>query len=107
MFTMMKAGPHLLTFLKHKKPYGEGEFPKDFAGSLPQSSQRQAWVEHTAWTAVNYAKGGTDPEREYGVLAKLCAEMLDENCVAVYVPGEQSLIPNDVSLRDELRRMGG
>src|SRR3954470_8488665 len=58
LFTMMKAGPHLLTFLNYTKPYGEGEFPAHFAESLPKATQRRAWTEHTAWTAVDYAKGG-------------------------------------------------
>src|SRR5690242_832949 len=57
IFTLMKAGPHLLSFLNCTKPYGEGEFPSDFAESIPQASQRQAWAEHKAWAAVNYVKG--------------------------------------------------
>jgi hypothetical protein len=105
LFTIMKAGPHTLSFLNYTKPYGEGDFPQEFGRLLPKASQRQAWAEHTAWTAVDYVKGGADPELEYGVLAKLCAEMLDDNCVGVYVPREQSFIPNDSSLRGELQRI--
>jgi hypothetical protein len=50
------------------------------------------------------AKGGVDLKLEYAVLAKLCAEMLDVNCVGVYVPGEQGCLPTDGSLQEELQR---
>jgi hypothetical protein len=102
MITQMKAGPHMLSFLNYTKPYGEEDFPKEFATSLLQDSQKRAWSEHKSWTAVDYVKGGADLELEYAVLARLCAEMLNSNCSGLYVPREQSLIPNDESLREDL-----
>jgi hypothetical protein len=98
LFTIMKAGRHTLSFLNYTKPYGEGDFPQEFGRLLPKASQRQAWAEHTAWTAVDYVKGGVDLELEYAVLATLCAELLDANCVGLYIPREQNFIPNDGSL---------
>jgi hypothetical protein len=103
LLTIMKAGPHSLSFLNYRKPYNDDS--PNFGRSLPKASQRQAWAEHTAWTAVDYVKGGSDLELEYAVLAKLCAEMLDVNCVGLYVPGKRAFIPNDGSLRGELQRM--
>jgi len=105
LFTIMKAGHHTLSFLNYTKPYGEGDFPQEFGRSLPKASQRQAWAEHKAWTAVDYVKGGVDLELEYAVLATLCAEMVDANCLGLYIPREQSLIPNDGPLPGELQRM--
>lgn len=102
-FTIMKAGPHTLSFLNYTKPYGDDS--ENFGNTMPKASQRKAWAEHKAWTAVDYVKGGVDLELEYAVLAKLCAEILDLNCVGLYVPGEQSFIPNDGSLQKELQRM--
>jgi hypothetical protein len=101
LFTIMKAGPHSLSFLNYKKTYGDD--PDNFGRSLPKESQRQAWAEHTAWTAVDYVKGGADLELEYAVLAKFCAEMLDVNCVGLYVPGMRTFIPNDGHLREYLK----
>jgi len=105
LFTIMRAGNHTLSFLNNKNPYGEGEFPPEFGRLLPKASQRLAWGEHTAWTAVDYVKGGVDLDLEYAVLATLCAEMVDASCVGLYVPREQLVVPNDGSLRDELQRM--
>jgi hypothetical protein len=103
LFTLMRAGPHTLSFLNYTKPYGD--HPKQFGKAMPMASQRQAWAKHTAWTAVDYVKGGIDLELEYAVLAGLCAEMLDGNCVGVYVPRERGFIPNDGSLLPELHRI--
>ncbi|MGD0931990.1 MAG: hypothetical protein ABR902_15180 [Candidatus Korobacteraceae bacterium] len=103
LFTLMKAGPHTLSFLNYTKPYGDRS--DEFGKAMPMASQRQAWAQHTAWTAVDYAKGGIDLELEYAVLAGLCAEMLDANCVGVYVPRGQMFIPDDGSLLPELRRI--
>jgi hypothetical protein len=103
LFTLMKAGPHTLSFLNYTKPYGD--HPEEFGRAMPKASQRQAWAEHTAWTAIDYAKGGVDLELEYAVLAGLCAEMLDGNCVGVFVPRERRFIPNDGSLLPELHRI--
>jgi len=103
LFTLMKAGPHTLSFLNYTKPYGDHH--EEFGRAMPTASQRQAWAEHTAWTAVDYAKGGIDLELEYAVLAGLCTEMLDGNCVGVYLPRERMFIPNDGSLLPKLNRI--
>lgn len=106
LFTLMKVGHHTLSFLNYTKPYGEADFWQKFSDPLPSESQREAWFQHKAWTAVNYAKGGTDLSVKYAVLARLCVEMLSVSCVGVYLPRERSLIPNDGSLLPELHRMG-
>jgi hypothetical protein len=103
LFTLMKAGPHTLSFVNYRKPYGDQS--DEFGRAMPMASQRQAWAEHTAWTAVDYAKGEIDLELEYAVLAGLCAAMVDRNCVGVYVPRERMVIPNDGSLLPELYRI--
>jgi hypothetical protein len=100
LFTLMKAGPHTLSFLNYTKPYGDNT-----GSAMPLASQRKAWAEHTAWTAVDYAKGGADLDVGYAVLARLCAEMVDGNCVGVYIPRERMFIPNDGSALPELRRI--
>jgi hypothetical protein len=103
LFTLMKAGPHTLSFLNYTKPYGD--HPEKFGKAMPVAIQRKAWAEHTAWTAVDYVKDGANPEIEYAILARLCAEMIDENCVGAYLPRERRFIPNDVSLAPELHRI--
>lgn len=105
LLTIMKAGPHTLSFLNQTRLYGDD--PQEFENAWPSASQREAWAKHTAWMAVDYVKGGVDLKLEYAVLAKLCAEMLDANCVGVYVPGQRTFITNEGSIREELQRMTG
>ena len=107
LFTLMKVGPHALSFLNYTKPYGALDFPPEFAMSFPKANQREAWIAHRAWKAVDYVKGGKDLKVEYGVLATLCAEMIDTNCLALYEPRDQTLIPNDGSLQQGLKRRWG
>jgi hypothetical protein len=104
---IIKVGPHALNFLNHAKPYGASDFPPEFVATFPESNQREAWTAHKAWTAMDYVKGGKNLNAEYGVLATLCAEVVDTNCLALYEPRERTLIPNDGRLRGELKRRWG
>jgi hypothetical protein len=100
---LMKAGPHVLTFFTAPKSYFED--PERDSKRFPGIRQQRAWAEHRAWAAVDYLKGGIDLELEYSVLAKIVAELLDPNCVGVYVPAENSFLPNDASLYGELQKI--
>jgi hypothetical protein len=102
--TMMKAGPHLLNFFHYPQPYIDN--PKENVDWLPQASQREAWIEHTACLGVDYLNRDTDVELIYCVLSKLVAELLDENCTGIYTPRERSLTPNDKSLYQDLFELG-
>jgi hypothetical protein len=101
--TLLKAGPHLLSFLHSRKPYFDN--PKENIDWLPQLSQRQAWTEHSAWVAVDYLNRDVDVELGYCVLSKLAAEILDGNCTGIYIPREGKLVPNDDSLYVELQKI--
>jgi hypothetical protein len=101
--TLMKAGPHTLNFFHYPEPYIEN--PKENVAWLPQPSQRQAWIQHSACVGVDYLNYDVDVELGYCVLSKLVAEMLDGNCTGIYISRQRSLIPNDESLYLELQRM--
>jgi hypothetical protein len=103
--TLLKAGPHLLSFFNYGSPYVES--PKENIDWLHLESQRRAWAEHQAYTGVDYLNKDKDVELGYCVLAKLVAEMLNENCTGIYIPRESSLIPNGGSLYGELQKIAG
>jgi hypothetical protein len=73
---------------------------------LPHPSQRQAWIQHSGCLGVDYLNDGVSVKLGYCVLSQLIAEMLDGNCTGIYIPREQSLIPNDDSLYLELHKLG-
>jgi hypothetical protein len=101
--TFLKAGPHLLSLFHYPKPYIDD--PREQINWLPQTSQRRAWVEHTACIGVDYLNHDVDIQLGYCVLSKLVAEMLDRNCTGIYIPRESKLIPNDESLYLELQKI--
>jgi hypothetical protein len=99
----LEAGSHRLSFVNYPKPYEEK--PQENLSWLPKVSQQRAWAEHTACCWVNYMTAGTDLELAHCVLAKVVAELLDDNCTGVYIPSEWSLIPAESASLD-LRNMG-
>jgi len=103
IFTLARIGPHTLSFLNHKQPYGDN-FP-EFGRKLPRLDQREAWAKHTAWIAVDYVKGEADIDSKYGVLARLCAELYDANCLGLYLPMENAFLPGDMNARRQLQRI--
>lgn len=102
--TLMKAGPHVLNFFYYPRSYVEN--PTENVDWLPQSSQRRAWIQHSACIGVDYLNHDVSVELGYCVLSQLVAEMLDGNCTGIYIPRERSLIPNDESLYLELHKLG-
>jgi hypothetical protein len=101
LFTIMKVGPHALSFLHYTKPYSTQEF----GASMPMESQRQAWAQHTAWEAIDYVKSGKNLDLEYAILARLCLQLADGNCVGVYLPRESIFVPNDGPMLPYLHRV--
>ncbi len=102
--TLLKAGPHLFSFPHHAEPYF-GWAEKQTVDGLPNEAQRVAWKQHSAWVAVDYMNKRVSMELAYCVLARLVAELVDENCTAVYIPRELSLTPNDSSLQPKLLKL--
>jgi hypothetical protein len=102
LYTLMQIGPHVLSFMFYTKPYFEDH--PDFVRNLPLPAQRSACEKHTAWFAVNYAKGPGSEDIQYAVLSRLSIGLLNANCTGAYIPGEQLLIPNDGSLLRALQQ---
>jgi hypothetical protein len=101
--TSLQAGSHLLSFRNSSRPYVDK--PEDDVNWLPRASQQRAWAEHRACIWVDYVTPGTDVELAHCVLSGLVARLIDENCTGVYAPSEDSLIPADESLYEDLQKM--
>ncbi len=102
LFTIMKIGPHTLSFMFYTKPYGSESPELANAWKLPE--QRDAWAVHKAFMAVDYVKGGADFDSRYALLARLCRELYDANGVGLYLPRERAFVPGDSSARDTMNR---
>ena len=55
--------------------------------------------------AVDYVKGDIDMDSQYVVLAKLCAELCDGNCLALYLPQASTLVPGEEFARGQLNKI--
>ncbi len=105
--TLLKVGAHILSLQAQFRRY---EAAPEFANTLvPIEAQRKAWEQHTAWAAIDYvsgsAAGGTDVHQEHCLLAKLCAEVIDDNCTGVYIPLRQLVLPYNKSTKLVLQRL--
>ena len=104
-FAVMQADVHALSLSQDMLPYG-GRASRGFAAGLPKAQQRRAWAEHNGWVAVRYSGNVCRLEVEYAAVARLCAELVNGNCVGVYLPRELVFMPNDEELGRYLRRVG-
>jgi len=91
--TMMKAGPFVLHILHSNKPYIDD--PEFVATQLPQEEQRKAWRAHTAWVSIDLMNKDVDKVTAYAAIARLGRNLVDANCVGIYLPGEHMMMPND------------
>jgi hypothetical protein len=102
-FTLMRVGPHTLSFMFSTKPYGSNSDVLGKSWRLPD--QRTAWAQHTVFMAVDYAKGETDFESRYALLARLCRELYDANCLGIYLPRERAFVPGEKSVWEMFHRI--
>jgi hypothetical protein len=91
---------HLIMIVTGEHPYDVGSVKKYFS---PQ--QRDVWDQHKSWMAVDYVRGVQDLGIVYATLSRLTAAFVDENCVAIWVPREKTLIPSDSALKAELQKL--
>jgi hypothetical protein len=109
IFTVANVGAHTLSFLFQTRPYFsyDPQHTRDFEKSLRSAEQRQAFAEHAAYTAIDYVKGEVDIDSKYVVLAKLCAELYNLNCTALYLPFTDRgvLVPGDLAARRQLNKI--
>jgi hypothetical protein len=95
---------HLISLFSVDAPY-LGKKSVEFSNRLQNPIQTELWARHVAWTAVDYLGGGNDIEKQFSLLANFTAELIDPDCLGIYVPSESSLIPNDTELYTELKRI--
>jgi|HubBroStandDraft_5_1064220.scaffolds.fasta_scaffold550994_2 hypothetical protein len=101
VFTMFKAGPHVVNLFYYGSPMVEDPAKND--AWLPQEVQRKAWRDHIAVVSFDYLNYGERVDVAYAVVAKLLAELVGNECAAIYMQRENVLIPNLPTMRGELR----
>ena len=99
----LQAELHRFSFVNCPRPYEDS--PQKDLDWPPQLSQQRAWAAHTACCWVYYMTKETDLELAHCLLARVVAQLVDENCTGVFIPSEKSLIPAEAAFM-ELHNMG-
>lgn len=76
------------------------------ASEMKELRMRHAIESHTAWLSVDLMvmhEQTRDSAEAYPFIAKIFADLLDDDCVAVYAPETGQLIPYDSELPEKLR----
>jgi uncharacterized protein YegJ (DUF2314 family) len=95
-------------FLIHNVDAPYFDDPDAVAESVREIRVRQAIEQHQAWIAVDVVEWfGSDDQsgrrQAYRLIAKLLAELADENCLAVVEPGEGRAFLYDPTTEEKLR----
>jgi hypothetical protein len=91
--TLIKSGKYLFHLMQ------EGGFylgpVEEIASQLPRPEQEQAWLQHTAWAALDLMNHDISRKEAYSALARWAVQLADSNCCGIYLPQESQLWPND------------
>jgi hypothetical protein len=103
LIAIFKAGPHVINLFYFGSPMVENPAAND--AWLPQEEQRRAWRQHIAVVSFDYLTPGQRVSITYASIAKLLAELLGDECAAIYLRRENTLLPNSPAMRGELREL--
>ena len=98
---MLKAGQHIVQILQ-----ASGAYLDDLQGvakQLPQEEQRRAWLQHSAWIALDYWNQDRPKTDAYETLSRLAWKLADSNCVGIYLPRDSVFMPNDGTAEEGLQ----
>ena len=97
---MVKAGRYL-TQISHASESYLGD-THAIAKQLPQEEQRKAWLEHSAWVALDSWNLELAKAEAYDALARLALKLADSNCSGIYLPRDEVMMPNDGTAEEGL-----
>jgi hypothetical protein len=93
--TVLVVGPHIFNVLSVKRTYDIEEPPAP-----------TTWAQHHAWCALDHMNKDETLRSRVAALARIAAELADENCVGVYFPHTGILFPNDSDLKSKILALG-
>ena len=102
----VKFRERMLIVNNFPQPYTED--PQEVSQAIPDLRLRKLYANHTAWLSCD-AMGvdsfdDVDEAREwYKILGRLLAELVDDNCLAIFIPQTDQLFPNMAKTLDLLR----
>jgi uncharacterized protein YegJ (DUF2314 family) len=93
-------------FLVNTFPRPYVDKPEEAAEEITELRLRKVFGEHRAWLSVDLL-GDTPDENDrpeiYGLIGKLTAALADDDCLALYSPATDQMVPYDPALEEKLR----
>ncbi len=100
---VVKFGDRLFLVNSFTRPYMDD--PDEAAGEIGELRLRKAVRDHEAWVSVDLLGNCGDRELPdlYRTLGKLAAELIDDDCLALFAPATGQLVVYDPEMLDALR----
>jgi len=99
---IIQLGPEMLHVFTSAKPYG-----KEFSSKrMPRLPSGPAWADHKAFLCLDNLTSETMDAARFQQLGKLAAELLNNNCIAVFLPHLNAVVSNSAALPARLRGFG-
>jgi uncharacterized protein YegJ (DUF2314 family) len=100
---VIKYGDHFILINTFPRPYMDD--PNEAAGEIGELRLRKAVRDHEAWVSVDLLGECKDAELPdvYRTLGKLAAELIDDDCLALFAPATGQLVVYDPEMLDALR----
>jgi len=99
---IIQLGPEMLHVFTSAKPYG-----KEFSSKrMPKLPSGPAWAHHKAFLCFDNLTAGSMDAARFQQLGQLAAELLNANCIAVFFPHLNVVIPNNAGLPARFKGFG-
>jgi len=102
---LVKAQGSLFNICAVPQPYINSV--QEFASGIKDLRIKDAVLQHKAWISVDYVPGQrpveTDTDSQYAQAAKLAAELVNEDCLGICLPGEEVIVASSLSVVEGLR----
>lgn len=102
----VKVQGHIFQLLVSANPYGHRR--EEFAKTIRDLRLRRIILEHKAWFSVDYMGGGPDgmsAEQKHLASARLAAELLEQDCMGIYLPAKGWIVASRADLAERLRNL--
>lgn len=99
LIAVVQLGPEMLQVFNSSKPYGKEPTSK----RMPGLSVGPAWAGHKAFMCLDNLTGGGMDAARFRRLGRVAAELLNTNCIAMFLPHLNAVVLNRDGLAQRLR----
>lgn len=99
LIAVIQLGPEMLQVFTSSKPFGKEWTSK----RMPKLPSGPAWVGHRAFMCLDNLTADSMDAARFRTLGRVAAELLNTNCLAVFLPHLNEVVLNHAALAQRLR----